>query len=189
LRSSINDLSSSRSPLRRMDSLALWNWGKRNDQTLRRLVLSMKGQKGLECFRLELVQWLIARRNWSLEEERKNWVIIPAPSRSEGQKEHAVRLAEEIAKALGKEMAQPLLREANAKVQRRLDRLNRYRSIRSGMQLKLDSKKYSSVLFVDDIVTTGATAQRARELLGYPQDFQVWSLARREEILFDNTKP
>jgi hypothetical protein len=71
LRLTINDLSCGRSLLKGLDTVALWDWGLKNDQTIRRLLMSLKGGGGLEAFRKELVQWLIARSNWNPEEFAK----------------------------------------------------------------------------------------------------------------------
>jgi len=44
---------------------------------------------------------------------------------------------------------------------------------------RLPGKTFTNVIFVDDVITTGATARAAWLSLGRPERFVVWSLARR----------
>lgn len=144
--------------------------------------MSLKGGGALEAFRKDLVQWLIARSNWNPEESAKDWIVIPAPPRIDGQLDHAVKLAQEIALSLGIPLSQPLQRGGTAGVvHHRLHRRERHLSARANLHLRERSKTYRRVIFVDDVITTGATANRAKALIGNPEYFQVWVLARRLE--------
>lgn len=179
LRLTINDLTSSRFPVKKLNTLALWNWGERNDCTLRSLMMGLKGGNGFLELRKELVTWLVARSLWLQEEKKDGWVVIPAPPRQLGEKDHAVRLAELIGDALDVPVVESFRRENFGVVHHRLNRGERHRTVKANLQLLSPGKKFSHVIFVDDIVTTGATASRAHQLLDHPEHFQVWSLVRR----------
>lgn len=60
------------------------------------------------------------------------------------------------------------------------------RSQRQGLELQLivdiSVLKNKNVIFVDDVVTTGATLLAARKALGVPASFECWSLCYRNPL-------
>lgn len=107
--------------------------------------------------------------------------IVPAPPKRKGQKDHAYIWGEALAEALGGRLV-PCLPRVSKRHQRFADI-----GERSSVEMKVLEKYSNNVdlsggahwIFVDDVVTTGATAQAAFQALGCPGNFQVWALAHR----------
>lgn len=166
---------------RTMDGIqtrSLFDWGSHNDAGIRRLVLSLKGGAGDRALWRELSVALA--RSWIEAREGHGWVIVPSPPRKHGHEDHAVLLARMLGNLLGIEVRPALRRRDSRRRQKRLGRLaRRAQSPHDQFEVIDRGNKYRRVLFVDDVVTTGATATGAWESLGRPKHFQVWSIARR----------
>ncbi|MCB0384862.1 MAG: hypothetical protein KDD43_05670, partial [Bdellovibrionales bacterium] len=166
-------------PFAGFSTRVLWDWGGANDVGVRRLILSLKNGSGRPALWDQLASALSAQA-LAPEGSDSKWVIVPCPPRKPGTMDHAVRLAHQLGLKLGLPVIHSLVRKDSGKKQRSLGRLER--QIRSEQSLfsTVDERNiYRDVLFVDDVVTTGATAQAAWVCLGRPRRFQVWALARR----------
>jgi predicted amidophosphoribosyltransferase len=152
-------------------------WNHENDFLVRPLLHAMKGGPSAEFVRaLSLV--LIADRRI------RNPVFIPAPS---SKKDHAYLLAKIVSGFYGGNMLQPLEPTGDLRRQRdksKEDRETRQFRIKADMvnlidELKDQGKRF---VFIDDVITTGATVRAAFEALGRPKKFEAWSLARRPRL-------
>ncbi len=151
----------------------LFEWNNENDQCLRRLLMKLKGGRAIEAFRF-LAELMADSELW----HRPGAVLVPAPSRS--GVDHAMRLAVFLAALRGLPILSTLQRPAANWSQKRLPKRSR-RGVPMVMNMNTGDglKPYKEIIFVDDIVTTGATARKAFETLRFPGPFRVWALARR----------
>jgi predicted amidophosphoribosyltransferase len=106
-------------------------------------------------------------------------LFIPSPARAPGRCDHAFEWARALAKFTGGRMEAPLLRKS----QEPQKRLRREERMEKKMSLSKDLSLISKgpVIFVDDVITTGATAYAAHEALQRPQNFETWTISCRPE--------
>ncbi len=118
------------------------------------------------------------------EKRLRNPIFIPAPS---SKKDHAFLLAAAASDLFEGEVLSPLEPIGDLRRQRdktKEERKSRKFRIRPDMvnlveQLCTEKK---AIVFIDDVVTTGATVKAAFEALGKPKRFEAWSLARRPRL-------
>jgi predicted amidophosphoribosyltransferase len=157
----------------RVRLLALFGWAPGRDQCLSKMIEALKGGGSDKDF-ARLARELYNRR-LSQGSITENLVFIPAPSRN-GKFDHSMAWAEALAKAFGGQLS-PCLTRASVVQQKDLKRSERSR-------IKLNSSEKFSlsmdrIVFVDDVVTSGATARAAYSALGRPCYFEVWTIAYR----------
>jgi predicted amidophosphoribosyltransferase len=152
---------------------SLFDWNSDSDKPLRSLLLKLKGGSAVEAFRF-LTEQMALGDLW----HREPAVLVPAPASQ--AMDHALRLALFLAAHKQLPLFLPLERGRSRGSQKLLSKYRR-QSVqlvaKAGWQEELTP--YKEVIFVDDVVTTGATARRAYEVLGSPRHFRVWALARR----------
>jgi predicted amidophosphoribosyltransferase len=105
----------------------------------------------------------------------KNIVLIPAPPRSKSQWDHARRLAQGLSNLTGFPLSAPLRRGAAGGGQKSKSAQER-RELALEIDGNLDDFNGLRPVFVDDIVTTGATAQAAKVALRTQSPFTVLAL-------------
>lgn len=182
------------------------------DENLKNLILSLKGNAPQWAFD-ELAQlWLRQFPEEALNAQIKKAFIIvppdhqprllPGPLRSgerlkqvlaraigedQAPRMHALRLARSFAKHLGLRALEGLLVDdsrtsVDQKMRDRKQRIRdrRYRISAPEEFLFIENQCF---IFVDDLVTTGATARAAYEALGQPPDFRIWALFHRSSLL------
>ncbi|WP_413289418.1 ComF family protein [Bdellovibrio sp. HCB337] len=159
---------------------SLFHWIPGRQEVLSSLVMALKGQGSRELWsHYAEVFW---RRKLIGLSKVSPILLIPSPSRA-GEEDHAFYFAKALAELSGAELYPCLLRAAT-KSQRRKSRSERFK-LEMGWSAKFTKEDFAKrrigkhIVFVDDIVTTGATSRAAWKSLGKPRDFAVWSLAQR----------
>lgn len=112
-------------------------------------------------------------------------LLIPSPPRQSGCIDHAAQFARALAKVTRGEVRPLLKRGAGPDRQKYKDR-----NQRAQIQLELLEPDISpffrpgqTIVFVDDVLTTGSTARAAYKALGSPSQFVIWTLFRRRLLL------
>ncbi len=106
--------------------------------------------------------------------------FVPAPPKPERifRRDHAMALAEALAEVTGGQV-HAILRRENGKSQKRktgLERQGLRFFIKEGARVPK-----GPIVFVDDLVTTGATVSAAYKALSGPINFTVWAVAYRAQ--------
>jgi predicted amidophosphoribosyltransferase len=162
---------------------SLLTWTDENDAFVRPLIYGLK--KGFQVKALEkLTQLLAFERGWRRE---KAAPILVHPASSDGRDDHSKLLGVLLGEAWGrkaysleweqdaiksKKVSQKQL-NASARAERRFEEV-------TGEARWLEPG--SARVFVDDVVTSGATAWAAHLALGAPEGFEVWALVCRPKL-------
>lgn len=143
----------------------LWDW-RMEDEEIEQLIYGLKHAKLPEAHE-RLVGWIL-QRNSDLYDELEKPTAIVFPTKDIHKKDHAYYLAHALSQQL-KIPAHPMLIAANQKSYRTLGRKERYR------ERQIEGAKITGqrLLFVDDVLTTGATAYRAWQALGEIEGFRA----------------
>ncbi|GIL17123.1 MAG: hypothetical protein BroJett040_08740 [Oligoflexia bacterium] len=164
-----------------IDRLSLYTWIPNRSSIVSRVVMNLKGHHYMFVY-LAYADLLLERAKQKEIRISADTIIVPAPPRRTGDRDHAHHLAEAISLRTGCVLALALERES-AEMQKNLSRQERQKS-----QMKLhekftqDAVRGRGILFVDDIITTGATARAAWLALGSPKRFHIWTLANRSSL-------
>lgn len=120
---------------------------------------------------------MIRRFGETLYEFSRVW-IVSAP-RSSYKRDHADYLAHSLTRLLGQKRGPVVLKTGSYK-QRSLTKKQRLQMILQVPEINTwDYSEGDAVLMVDDVYTTGGTAQAVYQALGKPGNFFVWTLAYR----------
>lgn len=111
-------------------------------------------------------------------------VMIPVPLHPKRLRERGFNQSTEIAKLLKKYLTLPinqsiLVREKYTQAQTRLKAKDRSRNLKDAF-CSLKSTNYEHIALIDDVMTTGSTAQEASKILKKQgtKQISVWCLAR-----------
>ena len=161
----------------------LLDWNRENDLFIRLFLNSLK--KGGSSFIFDQIALAFLRRiiqayPLSLD---TNALLIPAPANSQRNfRDHAFCLASAFSRFTGLAIQNPLSRcfslDQRGQAQKQKDRQER-KTVHFYVKGKVNSQK---IIFVDDILTTGATAQAAFQALKEPGSFIIFTLAWRSEV-------
>ncbi len=161
--------------------LRLIDWTAENDSFIRAVLMSLKGPRR-SLFVKELAREFFIRIQYIPSLKRDpSLIFIPCPSRN-----HARDHGFFWAKALGEQLKQPV-QQALSHLGSHSDQKAKNLFLRGERKFLLTTNecqlKNKNLVFVDDVVTSGATAKAAYLALRKPESFMVWSIFWRKKCL------
>lgn len=157
-----------------LTSRSLWLWENSSPRVFFELSHALK-HSYVEDWRL-FAKWICENARFT-----KNPVFVPAPSRSWGAKDHAWCFAKALSDLTGFEFKNVLARKGSTQ-QKRLSRAERSQFQAELIDPDWQCTDYTTVILVDDILTTGSTARGCLQALGHqrlPNKAEVWTLIDR----------
>lgn len=148
--------------------LSLFSWEQDHNLILNQLIMNLKGSKQESAYKY--YGKIIATRLRMAFPGGAKLVICPCPSWNH-QKDHAYYLAKTISDELGVSLVFPLLNGIKKTESKDLSKAERLRNI--GERFIINDKFFekftkaneTQILFIDDVITTGATLLAASEKL------------------------
>lgn len=137
----------------KVSSLYLYN------DTVKSMLYQFKG-----CFDIEMAPVFLARQATYLKLVYRDWILVPAPSNNERNETRGFNHVEEMFKCLNKPFIHPISKTDNVKQAdlnfEERQNIGKHLSWNEGVVVR--GKK---ILFVDDLMTTGATAKACIKML------------------------
>lgn len=158
---------------------------------LKAWVHALKNGGSSPDYRAIAIEWIQKRQSASDIAILAPTVIIPSPARVNGAKDHAFCLAQALSIETGWDLLDLLefqnVEEAAQKhkgVQLRAQRIFQIKKAAKILAFNnvelptpIEDLHYGTIIFIDDVVTTGSTAMAAWNALEKPPRFEVWCMA------------
>ena len=163
--------------------LSLFNWVPGDGFQIAQVVKSLKDFRQEKAWEWVAHEWLLGT-SWPGRRPAvtQNLILIPLPSAT--NRMHAAYFARGLSKKLGLPVHDVLIfdKEDTISEQKKLRRRQRLgRRLRCREDITLSELKASRIILIDDVITTGGTAEAARQALGL-KSVEVWCLADRRQL-------
>lgn len=155
-----------------VSGVAMFDWFPNQDRKVSKLMVALKG--GRLNRTMELYARIFVSRLYHMPPDE--CVLVPCPS-SDPKRKHAQILARAFSRILSIPASDSLVKISDGS-QKKGSKAQR-------QKIKMDCMsdfQTKHVIFIDDIVTSGATARSARIAMGPCKSFQVWCLAHRRPL-------
>ncbi len=133
----------------------------------KQMMAGLKYENRRSC--VEFLAWEMARRHGRQLLRLKPDALVPVPVHAARRRERGYNQAELLAKALGKNLGLPvknlLIRASNTAAQNKLGYGARQKNEKQAFRAAASCEAYDCLILVDDIYTTGATAENCTEAL------------------------
>ena len=161
--------------------LRLIDWTSENDSFIRAVLMSLKGPRRSLFFKVLAKEFFMRVQYLSPLKRDHPLILIPCPSKN-FSKDHGFFWAQ----ALGEQLNLPV-QQALSPLDSHANQKTKNLSLRGERKFLLTIDEYSlrnkNLVFVDDVVTSGATSKAAYLALGKPEPFMVWSIFWRKKCL------
>jgi predicted amidophosphoribosyltransferase len=151
------------------------------DKHVKSWISALKGGSNHTDYQLIAGQWL-QNRGFQESDIQGIRLVVPAPSRVH-RRDHAGCLAQELSLQTGWKTENLLEYQYVGNLSQKAKKVTQRAELTFILRRPLAViEKKATIIFVDDVVTTGNTAEAAWRALGKPNNFEVWCVAFQPKL-------